>query len=449
MRLVHRGNSHVFRSKGLFVFLRILQEAHPCWVDLASLQTRLPGAGPRQLARFVDSLEEAGLELVSFETKTRGRYRLAVPPEELSMDGEMEPSLANAHLPSRPTEPLDVFLEPTWVAWVVALLHATLAVHEGSLIGDEGAMGHLATAETSTERLPKWTASVVYVCRAYVLERVSRYREAASWLRRVDTAMRQGQAHPMAGAQAQLVRAKMRYDQARYAEAERLVELLPEQGNIHCPHRLNMEALLAGRKFLNAGDAEAPAFLAQALSSLATALGDVFLWQADSSLLDALCYNFGNNLLRGIQRGVLPGSCGDTAMQWLAANQLACRKLGIGDDSILINLSLLDAGLEHGYGIERWPPLLQQGLNAYKNLDDLLSASLTQARKNGHRLEIAHCLMRQMRITTSLSEAQEAYQEATALFGELGHRDDLATLLEEWRNRFENTQLPDSSKGCS
>ena len=448
MHICFRENSYVFRSKGLFAFLRVLQEAHPGWVDMASLVATLPGTGPRQLARYLDSLEDAGLALVSYETKTRGPFRLAVAPETISFAGTPLPDVQpRTALPAPASvEALDVFLAPAWVAWVLALLHATLATHEGALSGEEGALSYLDSAETAAAELPTWAAAVVHVHRAHILERESRYREAAHCLKRVETAVRQGHAHPVAASRAQIIRAKMRYDQARYDEAERLLGLLPHQGDFNCPHSLNMQALLAGRKFLNAGDEEAPRLLAQALSHLAEALGLVFLWHGDSSLLNALCYNFGNNLLRGVRRGMLPDSCADTAMQWLAANLLACRKLGIGDDSVLTNLLLVDVGLEHGYSMARWPPLLRQGLNAYGTLEDLLTASLADARGTGHRLELAHCLLRQVRMVPSEAGAAEAYQEAAELFAELGQKDKLAVLADSWRSRF-GTAPPTRARG--
>lgn len=240
----------------------------------------------------------------------------------------------------------------------------------------------------------------------------------------------------------------MRYDQARYDEADSLITSLPRLGELHCPYRLNMEALLAGQKFLTADDTEAPGLLTKALAALAKAIGHVFLWKGDSSLLDALCYGFGNNILRGVRRGFLPVSCTATAMQWLAANQLACRKLGIGEDSVKTNLLLLDAGLEHGYAPDSWPPLLRQSLQVHGGPAQLLAASLERARKTGHRLDIAHCLRRQMWLASSESAARQPFLDASELYMELGRRDELASLCIEWHDRFGHTE-PGSGRGTN
>lgn len=446
MKLLYRERAYPFRSRGLFLFLRILKDAYPGWVELAGIETRLPGISPRQLSRFVDLLEAAGLPLVRYETKTRGRFRLAVKPETISFSGEQEPSpettpVVPVHFTPIAFTPLAVYWGEAWVAWVVALLHSTLALHDGHLSGKDGALAHLDTAEAATSTLPVWTASIVHVRRAFVLERESRYREATFWLRRTDTAVRQGRAHPAARTGAQLVRAKMRYDQARYAEAERLLGLPPEPeiSGYHHPHWLNMNALVTGRKFLTAKEADAPALLVQTLSALAEALGYVFLSYGDSSLLDGLCYNFANNLLRGIKRGLIPAVCADTVMQWLATNILVCRKLGIGEDSIFASLLLVDVGLDHGYSVKQWPQLLRRELSVSGDLGGVLTKALAQARLTGNRLEIAQCLRRQVRLVTAPDEAKRAYFEAVELFGEQGRKDLVNELAVEWRNRFSNS----------
>lgn len=451
MKLLYHERAYPFRSRGLFFFLRILQDAYPDWVDMARIEARLPGIHPRQLARFVDLLESAGLPLVRYETKTRGRFRLAVDPESISFSGdqgqppETPPVVPVLFTPITATS-LTVYQDKAWVAWAVALIHSTLALHDGHLSGKDSALGLLDTAEAATGTLPSWTASVVHVLRAFVLERASRYSEATFWLRRVDTADRQGRAHPAAKARAQLVRAKMRYDQGRYTEAERFLGLLSEPGIVHCPHWLNMNALVTGRKFLMANETDAPALLGQTLSALAEALGHVFLWHGDTSLLDGLCYNFANNLLRGIKQGLISKAGADTVMQWLAANLLVCRKLGIGEDSILASLLLIDVGLDHGYSVKQWPHLLRCELNVSGDLVGVLSKALAQARQTGNRLEIAQCLRRQVRLSTSPRDAKRAYFEAMELLGDQGRRDLIHELAEEWRTQF-GTAPPTLPKG--
>ncbi|MBS1227062.1 MAG: hypothetical protein H6R17_339 [Proteobacteria bacterium] len=439
MKLLYQERAYAFRSPGLFLFLKLLQDAYPGWVDKAAIENRMPGVDPRQLARFVDLLEAADLPLVVYETKTRGRFWLAVAPELVAFSGDQlaKPEASPvAALPARNATPLAVYQDEAWVLWMVALLHSALAVHAGHLGGDDGALDHLDTAEAAAATLPLWTLSVVHLRRAFTLTRASRYREAARSLRRVDTAVRHGNAHPACPGAAQLVRAKIRYDQARYDQALHILDSPPPAVGQHCPHWLNMNALLSGRKFLVAGAPDAPALLAQTLAALAEAFGYVFLWQGDSSLLDALCYNFGNNLLRGIKRGLIPKASADAVMQWLAANMLVCRKLGVGEDSVLANLLLIDVALEHGNSLGNWPALRRYGADFCGDLATLLDKTLAQARLTGNGLEIAQCLRRQVQLSTSAEDAMPAYLEAVALFGEQGKKDVAAELAERWRSQF-------------
>ena len=442
MKLLYLERSYSFRSRGLFQFLQILQEAHPGWVDLAGIKARLPGIDPRQLARFIDLLESAELPLVRYETKTRGRFKLAVAPDSITFFGEQErlaeitPVTPPALTPIEMI-PLAVYQHEAWVAWVIALTQATLALHDGRHAGEDGALKFLDEADAACASLPLWTKSVTDVLRASLLVRESHYRAATFWLRRVDTAERQGHAHPAAQARAQLVRVKLHYDQAHFAEAQRLLDLPSEPGTTgHCPNKLNLQALLTGRKFLAASNSDAPLLLSQTLSMLTEALGGVFLWHGDTSLLDALCYNFANNLLRGIKLGLIPESCADTVIQWLAANMLVCRKLGVGEDSVLATLLLIDVGLDHGFSLEHWPMILRDELAIYGDLGRLLNKALSQARKTGNQLEVALCLKRKVRLASSINSTRRAYLEAVELFQQLGRRDVVLELADLWRNRF-------------
>ncbi|MFZ4535302.1 hypothetical protein [Propionivibrio sp.] len=448
MKLVFGERDYTFRSGGLFAFLLVLKDAYPGWVDMAGIESRMPGVDPRQLARFVDMLEEAGLPLVRYETKTRGGFKLAVDPESIAFFGNYDPPpppppgttpLAPVLFKSIAALPLTAYQVDAWVVWVVALLHSTLELHSGHLYCKGGALGHLDVAEAACKSLPAWTASVVYVRRAFVLERQSNYQEAALWLRRVDTAIRQGYAHPAAKARANLVRSKIRYDQARYPEAERFLCSASEPGGMRDPYWLSMNALVAGRKFLSSADSEAPMLLSQTLSFLAEALGYVFLGHGDTSLLDGLCHNFGKNLLRGIKRGLIPEACADTVMQWLATNMLVCNKLGIGDDSVLSNLLLIDVGLEHGYSPTQWPQQLRKQLGFACDLGGLLEKALAQARQTGNRLEIAKCLQCKLRLITSPDEARRTYFEAVESYRDLGRKDMVLQLKEDWRIRFSSS----------
>lgn len=445
MELLYRERAYPFRSRGLFIFLRVLQGAYPDWVDMAGIEIRLPGIKPRQLARFIDLLEAPGLPLVAFETKTRGRYRLAVEPGEIAFEGASGFSLPAEELPPQPLLPfsaatgaalLDTLTSESWIEWVLALMHAHMTLQGGQISGEGGTLRYLDRAEAVAQSLPPWTLSVIQVRRAQALARESRYREAAFCLRQVETLARNGTAHPAALSRARLVKAKIRYDQERFTEVAQLLGAATAEIAVPCSHALNLRALLLGREFMAAGEGEAPRLLAQTLSMLAEALGNVFLGYGDSSMLDALTFNFGNNLLRGVKKGVLPEFCAETVMEWLAANMLVNRKLGIGDDSVLTYLLLVDVGLDHGYHPLHWPLILRQGLKLPGTLDGLLELALAEARQIGNRLEIAQCLLRKVRLAINAQAARDAYFEARSLFLDLGRKKNARQMADEWRALF-------------
>lgn len=443
MELSYRGRTYRLRSSGLFRFVDLLQRHAPAWVDLAAIAAVLPGIAPRQLARFIDNLEALQLPLVSYETKTRGRYRLAVPAAEVGLHARG----AVQQNPSRPAPPrpqaapvaLPQLLDENWIAWTVELVYSQLRLSDGHLDDEGGALTSLACAELACRSLPPWARSVVDLRRALVLGKTGQFREAQHCLRRVRTAIRSGLAHPGAARRLPLILAKLDYDRGRYGPAETRLSELPPPVGVDAGF-LNMRALLNGRKLLAASPVEAPAILADVLADLTLALGDIFLGNCDIGTLDYLSFNTGNNILRAVRQGILPPGAADSALQWFACNRLVCRKFGIGDDSILVDLLLVDVGLEFGYSVARWPRGLTDGLSDMTDLGKLLADALGHARRSGNPLEIAECLLRQVRYLPDKTAAEAAYHEAWEICDALG-RGDLRIALTAARNARSTTAM--------
>lgn len=440
MELSYRSRTYRLRSSGLFRFVEFLLQHAPAWVDLAAIDALLPGIAPRQLARFIDNLEALQLPLVRYETKTRGRYRLAVPAEEIGLhapgrcpaeslvigSSSRQAALAPVALPQ--------LLDGNWIAWTVELVYSQLHLSDGRLGEEGGALTSLACAELACRSLPPWARSVVDLRRALVLGKTGQFREAQHCLRRVGTAVRSGLAHPGAARRLPLIRAKLDYDRGRYGPAEARLAELPPPTDADAGF-LNMRALLNGRKLLAAGPVEAPAILACVLADLTLALGDIFLGNCDIGTLDYLSFNIGNNILRAVRSGILPPGAADSALQWFACNRLICRKFGIGDDSILVDLLLVDVGLEFGYSVARWPRGLTGGLSDITDLGMLLAEALEHARRMGNPLEIAECLLRQVRYLPDKTAADAAYHEAWEICDSLGRGDLRIALTAAWNAR--------------
>lgn len=445
MELFYRGHGYRLRSPGLLLFLELLQRHAPNWVDLAAINAVLPGIAPRQLARFIDNLEALQLPLVSYETKTRGRYRLAVPAAEVGLHARgavsQNPSLSAPPRSQAALAPvaLPQLLDENWIAWTIELVYSQLRLSDGHLGDEGGALTSLACAELACRSLPPWARSVVDLRRALVLGKTGQFREAQHCLRRVCTAIRSGLAHPGAARRLPLILAKLDYDRGRYGPAETRLGELPPPVGVDAGF-LNMRALLNGRKLLAAGPDEAPAILADVLADLTLALGDIFLGNSDTGTLDCLSFNIGNNILRAVRQGILPPGAADFALQWFACNRLVCRKFGIGDESILVDLLLVDVGLEFGYSVARWPRGLTDGLSDITDLGKLLADALGHARRSGNPLEIAECLLRQVHYLPDNTAAEAAYHEAWEICDSLG-RGDLRIALTAARNARSTTAM--------
>lgn len=436
MEVSYCGQSYRLRSAGLFRFLSLLHGNGLAWVDLAAIDGVLPGIAPRQLARFIDTLDALHLPLVHYETKTRGRYRLAVPAEALVFNagavvgeaGDVPRQLGGAE----PIAACDGFglLDENWLVWTIALVHAMLQMSEGRLFNETGAQASVDVAAGACHTLPAWTKSVVDLRRVLILGKQSNLREALHSIRRVNTALRAGRAHPGVGRRARLVHAKMYYDRGLYARAERRLGNISPQPCLDAG-ALNMRALLNGQRFLAASPAKAFNFLSMVFSDLTEALGEVFLGNADSGMLDCLTFNIGNNILRGVHKGIFPPTAADIALQWFACNRLVCRKFGIGDDSVLVDLLLVDVGAEFGYSITHWPAALAD----IESLDELLTQALIHARQTGNRMEIGECLLRQVRYAPSAGASDAAFYEAMDIFDSLGMKSMKNALYDAKRSR--------------
>ncbi len=445
MQLLYQGKSYSFRSAGLARFIRILAAAsdqgEAGWVSLADLQSHMPALSPRQLGRFVDMLAEEDLPLIEYETKTRGRYRLAVAPGAIALrglGGETKSAEVHERGDASAMQALPVYARAAWGTWVLGLSHAYLALLNGQITGEQGALHYLETAAQGANELPPGPDSVVLVYRAHSLVRASRYREALHLLRRAETLARQGVAHPSVSVRAQLIRSKILYDQGRIDQAARRLHALTTAPFTRShPQLLNMRALIAGKTAQReSSPSDGAVLLGEALHSLLEAVGGIFLGDGDAALLDGLTYNYANNLLRGVQKSWLPDECAGIAVQWLAINLLLCRKLGIGDDTHLANLLLIDAMLDYRVSADGWHPILRQGLRFIDDPEEFLETTLIQSREVGNRLEMAHCLQRLMRVSEDSGRAWAAYIEAAGLYDTLGRTDSLAEMAGHWRKRF-------------
>jgi hypothetical protein len=443
MSINYLGSTYTFRSQGLLTFLRFLVERHPAPVCYADLQLRFPSLTPRQIARYIDAIEaHEGLHgVVTYRTKTRGPFYLNVASAALEFEHTgvqiPAPVATSSVQPQADLGRLAQCLLPAWVDWVHGLLLATLSLSRLHNSDQVDAYDFLDAAAIAAEQLPPWAGLIVMTCRAHHLERESRYREAHYILRKIASAASDGYVKPSVLSRAHLCRAKIQYDQGRYQESEKTLQSIANHNYSAPPAWLNVHALNLGQKFnlSKATRAEQEALLLETLSTFLEAIGDIFMLYGDSKSLDALSFNFGNNLLRAIRKKLLPESHVQTVLDWFALNLLICKQMATGNDSVYTHLLVVDVLEEFPIEVEQLPVELREIAQSRVKRENYLKKNLTLARVSGNRPEVAECLLRIGKITLNADFAHHCFKEASEIASELAHKNLTREILTAIRLR--------------
>jgi hypothetical protein len=421
-------------STGLIQFLNLLMKAYPAALDFNEIKTSIPRIDPRQTARYVDKLEGSRIFIIGYRTKTCGPFQLRVAPNEIQL-----PKLLRLHdedefscLPKPKkldSDNLDTLLSPHWIPWVENLTQANLCLNNSYLGVNCDPFSFLEFADSAAKKLPLWPKLVVSVCRAHILERKSLYSKAHSALKCLKSAKNHGQIPDNILVRGRLCEAKILYDQGCYQKSEEILNQLPDSFNYTPPLFLNIQALNLGQKFLrsNADHSQQRILLSETLSALMLAFSDVFLMHGDSSLLDALSFNIGNNLLRGIRKGVVPSSYVTSVLQWFSLSIFISRELGTGSHSVLTQLLIIDVMEEFGPQSGSLPAQLDKLSNSKLEREQYLETQLKTAEQSGHRGELAECLLRLGKITQDEKLSMEYFRKAKDEALKLKHK----TLVEE------------------
>ncbi|WP_395007893.1 hypothetical protein [Undibacterium sp.] len=431
MSINYLGKTYTFRSQGLLAFLRFLVGKHPNPVCYADLQLRFTGLTPRQIARYIDAIEahDGLLGVVTYRTKTRGPFHLNAESTALQFKKpaiQTPMTVASSRVQHQvESATLSQCLSPAWVDWVRGLLLATLGLNRLHNSDQVDAFGFLDMATIAAEQLPPWAGFIVMNCRAHHLERESRYREAHYILRKITSAASDGFVKPSILSRAHLCRAKIQYDQGRYQDSEKTLMSLANDSYSAPPAWLNVHALNLGQKFnqSKAAPPEQEAHLSEILSTFLEAIGDTFMLYGDSRTLDALSFNFGNNLLRAIRKKLLPDSHVQTVLDWFVLNLLICNRMAIGNDSIYTHLLIVDVLEEFSVNVERLPIELRDLAQSRAKRENYLKKNLSLARISGNRPEIAECLLRIGKITLNTEFAHSCFKEACEIASELAHKN--------------------------
>lgn len=433
-----QGQAHRFRSKDLLHFLRLIHCKHPQATKLQDIKQSFPSISGKQLARYIETLEERGLTLLNYQTKTRGPYQLRVahqalqlPPSETSVSTEIQHT--EKRVPSFLQQlRIDDFLNPAWIEWIDNLMQANLCLQSAKFSYEDGGnFKFLQQADIAAQTLPTWAQLVVDACHAHHLERASRYRDASKYLKRIDKAALHQHIPAIILARARLCRAKILYDQGRYQDSQEVLNGVQILSTHFPPLWRNMQGLLSGQRLNQASAicAQTHHDLEQTLFSFLEGMTDIFMHNGDYSLLDALSFNYANNLYRAIKKSIVGTEHMKTVLHWFLLNILICREVGIGDHSIYTHLLIVDMIDEFKLSKSSLPDQLAHLLDTPARRRLYLQRYLNIARKSGNRLEIAECLMRLGQRAEQAEQAQSYFEEAMELALSLAN----PTLLKEIR----------------
>jgi len=406
------------RSRALLVFACCLvrkQRIQPNapWVGIEELRGSLPSVHGKQMQRFVDALTEIQFP-IEYESKTRGRYRLAVPAEQVLFDVDengLEKFIGARALPSvvasagktLPSGESDLLL-----ASLGRISLADSQYHDGNLDNGSNHAYEIWRREAETAQ-PEFKA-IALLKFARVCRRLHRYNEAQAALRSLCKMVRSGEvARSTLEYKAQLCLAMLRYDQGRIDEARAITEKLDMRAcadDSALGEYYNLMGLLAGYDMRTRHQAaidscvppeadELPALLEIAAHYYRQAL-TMIASTNDYQAMQSTCFNLGNIYLHAYRAQFpMPDREGllDQGIRWVAQCEFICSKFGVGMDSVWGRIVLLKAALDGGLGLGDLNRLTDGMFKNYIDLDDMALAVLVETARVGNRLEQAATLM--------------------------------------------------------
>lgn len=191
------------RSKGIIAFVCLLLwkkriQPESAWVGIYELSHILPTTYGRQMLRYIDTLADIGFPM-EYESKTRGRYRLALPPEQVKVDVDEDvleriigiaPGASTA-APFALAGGRDNLPESLRILESFSKLNlAQLQFYDGNLGGEANHAYHLFLCESETAP-PGWRG-IALLQLAKTSCRLNRYDEALAALLRLSKLLRGG-----------------------------------------------------------------------------------------------------------------------------------------------------------------------------------------------------------------------------------------------------------------
>lgn len=438
LSVICNGRTLATRSRALLVFVSALVRQkrdlpNTPWIGIDALREVLPSVHGKQMQRFVDALAEIGFP-IEYESKTRGRYCLAVLAEQVRFDVDeaaldafmgMRETAGARPIPIRQTEcrylvsrhpgrtdnsPPDPGIKPNRPAeesdhFLVSLSQMLLAdsqFHDGNLNNgaDHAYEIWRKQAETATAELK----AIALLKLARVCRRLQRYGEAQEALRHLRRMVRNGAIvnEPLL-IKARLCLAMLRYEQGRLDEARVIVEKLDMRccaDDATLGEFYNLRGLLAGgdlrrchKQGLISGTTPDP----EALSALLT-IGTHYFRQAltmmvnnnDYQAMQSTCFNLGNLYLYAYRTKLPLAARAELlgyGIGWIAQCEFICSKFGVGMDAAWSKIVLLQAALDAGLTLGALNRLTDNLFRGQVDLESVAQSTLAETVRIGSLVE--------------------------------------------------------------
>ncbi len=449
--LVFGGKRFSTRSPGLIKFVAFLawrsRKADSCWVGLSELGPVLGAVHPRQMQRFLDALTTAELPLVDFESRTRGRWRLACSVSDASFDLDEETAL-RCYLNQEQLGTIGAGIGQDWLQFNDRLLvmMGGILSFDHDFHGGELAVAHDIARFCALDKEGGVRADLAAVALFRVAQCCSQeslFDEAKATLRALESTISQGEVHiPGLAGRALLLKAKISLNQGRVLEANAILDsfdLKNCQDTYTLGRYYNMKGLLAYKKLcleLNVNESD-PSLKTMPWPRTLEILGyyrQAIIFEtavSDYQGTQSTAFNIGNLLMFAYRQIAVPDAemVLERGIGWIAQCEIVCNKFGVGGDSIWSRLALIDIALLPEVGFER---IKRAAGDLYKNFSDLREMAedaLAETRRMKNRLEEEEAL----RLLSAIEKADvrlagDYLDKALDVWNELGRPDKVREL---------------------
>lgn len=401
------------RSSGLIKFVAFLawrsRKAASSWVGLSELGPILGAIHPRQVQRFLDTLNDAALPIVDFESRTRGRWRLTQSVMEVSFD--LDEDALRLYFNQKQLEIVGPEIDRNWLQFndrLLLMMGGILSFdhdfHGGELAAARNVARWCANDEVAGAHAD--LAAIALFRVAQCCSQESLFDEAKAALRALEGMVSQGKVHiPGLAERALLLKAKIFLNQGKIIEANSILESLNLkncQDAFTLGRYYNMKGLLGYKKLQLAQNIEenVPSSEIIPWPQVLEILGyyrQAIIFEtavSDYQGTQSTAFNIGNLLLFAYRRRAAPDP--DLVLErgigWIAQCEIICNKFGVGGDSIWSRLALIDIALLPGVGFERMNHATGNLYKSVSKLRELAEEALAETRRMKNRLEEAEAL---------------------------------------------------------